>query len=114
MIFGQVINVVLPLTLPWTFIMCKKGVYNFGTKMNTVCYFMIYFFGLLFPILYFFQLLQDREAKLIREREKRYQKLREELEEKRKCKIVFKKDMFKHRINNEPEKSVEKKQKRDK
>ena len=60
MISGHVVNVLLPFTLPWTFIMLSSGVKNFNTKINAVCYLILYFLGLFFPIYYFFELLQER------------------------------------------------------
>ena len=57
MIFGQVINLLIPFTLPWTFEMLNNGVRNVGTKLNTALYFFVFFVALFFPIYYFFQLL---------------------------------------------------------
>ena len=57
MISGHVVNVLLPLTLPWTFVMLESGVKNFNTKLNAVCYLILYFLCLFFPIFYFFELL---------------------------------------------------------
>ena len=54
MIFGHVINIIMPLTLPWTFVMLQNGVRNFGTKINAATYLILYFLGLVFPIYYFF------------------------------------------------------------
>ena len=45
--------------------MLSSGVKNFNTKINAACYIILYFFGLFFPIYYFFELLQERETKLI-------------------------------------------------
>ena len=69
MIFGQVINVLMPLTLPWTFLMLRNGLRSFGSKVNAASYLLLYFLGLLFPIYYFFELLQEREKRLIQERD---------------------------------------------
>ena len=57
MISGQVINIVMPLTLPWTFMMLENGIKNVRTKLNAACYLLIYYLGLLFPIYYFFEML---------------------------------------------------------
>jgi len=76
MIFGQIINVIMPLTLPWTFFMLNSGVRNFNTKMNSVLYFAIYFFGLLFPVYYFFELLLERKKKIVEERDGKVEKIR--------------------------------------
>ena len=59
MISGQIINVIMPLTLPWTFVMLENGIKNFQTKINAACYLMIYFMGLFYPIYYFFELLAE-------------------------------------------------------
>lgn len=59
---------IIPLTLPWTFMMIKNGVRDFGTKLNAACYLVLYFTGIFFPIYYFFELLQQKENDLIAER----------------------------------------------
>lgn len=68
MIFGNIINIILPITLPWTFFFLQSGVRNVGTKVNSVFYLIFYFVGIVFPIYYFFDLLHDRERLLIKER----------------------------------------------
>ena len=68
LIYGQLINVMGPLILPWTFVMIDSGVRDFKTKVNIVGNFVIFFFGLVFPIYYFFELLSERETMLIKER----------------------------------------------
>ena len=68
MIFGHIVNIMIPLILPWTFIMLDSGVRNYKTKINAVCCLILYFLGLFFPIYYLFELLMDRENKLIKER----------------------------------------------
>ena len=70
MAYGQMIGIMMPLTLPWTFIM-QVGLRNFGTKMNTVFYLILHFFILVFPIGYLFELLQEREDLLIKKRDRR-------------------------------------------
>lgn len=60
-----------PFMLPWTFFMLDSGVRNFRSKINTAGYMVIFFIGFVFPIYYFFDLLQEREDKLIQERNKR-------------------------------------------
>lgn len=65
MIYGQVTNVLAQLTLPWTFLMLKAGVRNFGTKANAAAYVLLFFVGVFFPIYYFFELLQERERELL-------------------------------------------------
>ena len=68
---GHFINIIMPLTLLWSFIVLQAGVRNFNTKLNAVCYIFLFFLGLFFPIYYFFELLQQREAELIHERDRR-------------------------------------------
>jgi hypothetical protein len=68
MMYGYIISIIIPLTLPWSFFMMDLGVRNFKTKLNAACYLVLYFVGLFFPIYYFFDLLQDREKKLISDR----------------------------------------------
>ena len=60
MISGHIINIIMPLVLPWTFIMLDACVRNFRTKLNAACYILLYFLGLFYPIYYFFELLQER------------------------------------------------------
>ena len=60
MFFGQIINLMTPLTLPWTFVMMETGIRNFNTKLNAICYIYLYFIGIFFPIYYFFDLLYER------------------------------------------------------
>ena len=60
MVFGQIINVIIPLTLPWTYVMLETGIRNFKTKLNAGCYIILYFLGVFFPIYYFFDLLRER------------------------------------------------------
>ena len=69
-IYGELINVMGPLILPWTFLMVDVGVRDFKNKLNVVGNFVIFFFGLIFPIYYFFDLLQERESLLISDRNK--------------------------------------------
>ena len=54
MVSGQVINFTLPLTLPWTFLMLEVGMKDFKSKINAMCYILIFFWGLFLPIYYFF------------------------------------------------------------
>ena len=71
MLFGYVINMLIPLILPWSFVLMEIGVKNYRTKLNTACYLVLYFVGLFFPIYYFFDLLQEREQILINERKEK-------------------------------------------
>jgi hypothetical protein len=60
----QIINIIAPVALPWTFCMLSMGVRNFRSKANAACYLVIYFLALVFPIYYFFELLQERSIAL--------------------------------------------------
>ena len=62
MIYGQIINVMAPLILPWTFLLLDAGVRDFRTKINAVGNILIFFIGVIFPIYYFFDLLGERES----------------------------------------------------
>jgi hypothetical protein len=53
----QIINIIAPVALPWTFCMLSMGVRNFRSKASAACYLVIYFVALVFPIYYFFELL---------------------------------------------------------
>jgi hypothetical protein len=57
-----------PLVLPWTFVMLDCGVRDFKNKLNAVGNFLFFFMGLVFPIYYLFELLQDKENELIKAR----------------------------------------------
>ena len=78
MYYFQLTNILLPLTLPWTFMMLQSGVRNGQGKMNQLGYIMIYFVALVFPIYYFFDLLRDREGELIKERDDKLKELKED------------------------------------
>ena len=68
MISGQVVNLMVPLILPWSFMMMDLGVRDFNSKLNAIGYILIYFMGLVFPIFYLFELCSEREGLLIQER----------------------------------------------
>ena len=79
----------MPVILPWTFLMFKGGVRNFQTKLNMAAYLGLFFLGVFFPIYYFFELLEEREKKLIEERnvtQKEY--------DKNNPTLVYKQDMW--------------------
>ena len=61
MVCFQITNIFGPLLLPWTFLLMNAGVNNFGTKMNMIAYLIIFFMGIIFPVVYFFDLLAERE-----------------------------------------------------
>ena len=42
MIYGQIINIISPLVLPWSFIILESGVREFKTKISSVCNILIY------------------------------------------------------------------------
>ena len=58
----------IPIVLPWTFVMMEAGVRNFKTKLSVASNILLFFIVLVFPIYYFFELLTNREKELIRER----------------------------------------------
>ena len=54
MIHGHIINLMIPFTLPWTYVMLESGVRNFKTKISGACSIFSFFIGVVFPIYYFF------------------------------------------------------------
>ena len=60
MIYGQVINIMSPLVLPWTFAILETGVRNVRTKLAVTCNILIFFMAFVFPIYYFFDLLAEK------------------------------------------------------
>ena len=66
MIHGQVINLLAPLVLPWTFVMLETGVRNVRNKLATMVAILVFFMGVIFPFVYFFELLQEKEDELVR------------------------------------------------
>ena len=54
LIYGQITNVLMPLTLPWTFVLLEAGVRDFKTKLNCAAYLVLFFVALVFPIYFFF------------------------------------------------------------
>jgi hypothetical protein len=64
LIYGQLINVMAPLVLPWLFVIAKAGVRDFRTKINTAAYFFTFFVCLTFSIYYFVSLLTRRKIRI--------------------------------------------------
>ena len=60
MIYGQIINVMSPLIIPWALVMLESGVRDFKTKVASAGNIVIFFIGIVFPIYYFFELLAAR------------------------------------------------------
>ena len=44
----------IPVTLPWTFVMMEMGVRNVKSKLSVACNILLFFIALVFPIYYFF------------------------------------------------------------
>lgn len=59
-VFGYIIGLIIPITLPWTFMMFSGGVKNFRSKMGYLIYVLLYFVALTFPIYYLFDLVQAK------------------------------------------------------
>ena len=59
MIYGQITNLIIPLTLPWPFIMIKGGVIDFKSKLNWVIFSVFFFMSLFVPIYYLFELVAN-------------------------------------------------------
>lgn len=68
MVFGQIINIIMPSTLPWSFILLQSGARNFSAKLNFLLYYFVLFLSVLFPIYYFFSLLETQKAQIIDKR----------------------------------------------
>lgn len=60
MIYFQIVNLMVPLVLPWTFVMIEAGVRDYKSKLSSACYLVIFFMSLVFPIYYLFDMLQER------------------------------------------------------
>jgi hypothetical protein len=58
LIYGQIINIMAPIVLPWAFLILKSGLRDRSSKINTTVYYLVFFICLVFPIYYFFDLLQ--------------------------------------------------------
>jgi uncharacterized membrane protein YqaE (UPF0057 family) len=64
MISGNLINIMSPLILPWSFILMQAGVRDCQTKINTIAYLLVFFMVLVFSIYYFLTLLSARSTYL--------------------------------------------------
>lgn len=64
MIYGQVVNVMIQLTLPWTFLLFCLNSYSYKGKFNSLCYLFLFFISLIFPFIHLFELLREREKEL--------------------------------------------------
>jgi hypothetical protein len=64
LIYGQVTGLLIPLALPWTFMVIDSGISNFQSKFNLVAYILLLYVGIVFPIYYLLELLDDREKEL--------------------------------------------------
>lgn len=62
--YGQIINLIIPATLPWSFILLQSGAQRFPTKCNFVLYYFALFISLLFPIYYLFSLLEGQRRQI--------------------------------------------------
>ena len=68
MVFGQIINIIMPSTLPWSFILLQSGAPSFPAKINFILYYFVLFLSVLFPIYYFFSLLETQRRQIIEKR----------------------------------------------
>jgi uncharacterized membrane protein YqaE (UPF0057 family) len=60
MVSGNLINIMSPIILPWSFILLQAGFRNYQTKINTLAYVLVFFMVFVFSISYFFSLLWVR------------------------------------------------------
>jgi len=64
MIYFQIVNNMVPLVLPWSFIIATSNTKDYKAKQSGIVYLFIFFMALFFPIYYIFDLLQERHKKL--------------------------------------------------
>jgi hypothetical protein len=57
MIYGQIINLMAPIVLPWIFILAQAGVRDNWTGLSTLAYSFVFFLTFALPMNYFFCLL---------------------------------------------------------
>lgn len=51
---SQIINILIPIALPWSFVLLQKGVINFRSKINKAIFLFLFFVVIVFPIYFFF------------------------------------------------------------
>jgi hypothetical protein len=69
LIYGQLINMMASLVLPWSFIMLQSGSRDSFSKINAISFTLVFFVVLVFPIYYFFQLVLEKKRQLIQRRQ---------------------------------------------
>lgn len=52
MVCGQITNVLVQFTLPWSFILLNNGARSFSSKANFATYLLLLFVAIFFPIYY--------------------------------------------------------------
>ena len=65
MVYGQLINMMIQLTLPWSFLMLCANCGNFAGKANNGLFVLLFFLGLCFPFVFLLGLLCKREKHLM-------------------------------------------------
>lgn len=65
MLFGQIISMLVPSVLPWSFVLLKCGARNFSTKVNFLLNYLCLFVSIVFPIYYFFSLVEGQKVQLL-------------------------------------------------
>ena len=64
MIYGQIINLMMPLTLPWSFMLIKSGITSIRSKLSMVLFLALFFVCAVFPIYYLLELIyQEKRIK---------------------------------------------------
>jgi hypothetical protein len=71
MFYGQIINSMVPLILPWSYIMVQAGVRNVQTKISTAIYSIIFFISIAFPIYYMLDLVLEEKKRQMRKKERK-------------------------------------------
>jgi hypothetical protein len=67
MAFGQVINLMIPSVLPWTFILTQSGTTHFSDKLNFLLFCLFFLVSLAFSIYYLFSLVDLQKKQSLEE-----------------------------------------------
>lgn len=65
LIYGQIINSLIPFALPWSFILIKTGFLQFSDKINLVIFSCCLFVAIVFPFFYFFNLVHIQKGRIL-------------------------------------------------
>ena len=65
LIYGQIINSLIPFVLPWSFILIKTGFLQFSDKINLAIFSCCLFVAIVFPFFYFFNLVHIQKGRIL-------------------------------------------------